>query len=159
MIGLDRPQTTKQHAHALYMLDNSNYSHTLITCNIYCFSLANIQVFQRTPLTITLHAHCLSCSHLQHQRQLIRSHAVGRVRHIFTLIFNPLLLIPLFFSSFRRCQLLCGKNNISCMYFSRLLSIKSFFHSRFHGILVSLSEDNTKGLSLYTHANLIYLHA
>ena len=82
-----------------------------------------------------------------------------KVRHIFTFIFNPLLLIPLFFFSFHRCQPLCGKNNISCIYFIRLLSIKSFFHSRFHGILVSLNEDNAKGLSLYINANLTYLHA
>ena len=82
------------------MLDNSSYSQTLITYNIYCFSTANIKVFKRTLLAITLYAHCLSCSHLQHPRQLIRSHVVGKVRHIFTFIFNPLLLIPLFFSRF-----------------------------------------------------------
>lgn len=91
---------TTQYSHALYMLDDSNYSHTLITCNIYCFSMANIEVFQRTPLAITLYALCLSCSHPHHQRQLIRSHVVGKVRHIFTFIFNPLLLIPLFFPRF-----------------------------------------------------------
>ena len=141
------------------MLDNWSYSHTLITCNIYCFSTANIQVFKRTPLAVTLCAHCLSYSHLQHQKQLIRSHVVGKARHIFTFIFNPLLLIPLFFSRFVAVSPCAVRITFHVYNLAGCFPLNPFFLSRFHGILVALNEDNTKGLSLYIHANLIYLHA
>jgi hypothetical protein len=141
------------------VLDKSSYSQTLITCNIYCFSTANVQVFMLTPLAITLYEHCLSCSHLQHQRQLIRSHVVGKVRHIFTFISNPLLLIPLFFSRFVAVSPCAVRITFHVYTLAGCFPLNPFFHSRFHGALVSLNEDNTKGLSLYIHTNLIYLHA
>ena len=45
-------------AHAHFMLDTKGYTHTLRTCNTYCFSTATIVA--RTRLNLTLCVHCLS---------------------------------------------------------------------------------------------------
>jgi hypothetical protein len=46
-------------AHALCVLDNWCYRHTLRVCNTYCFFTATMVT--RTPLTVTLYVPCLSC--------------------------------------------------------------------------------------------------
>jgi len=45
-------------AHAVCLLGNSGYKHTLSLCNVYCFSTTTVA---RTRLNITLYVHCLSC--------------------------------------------------------------------------------------------------
>jgi hypothetical protein len=51
--------TNDNTAHALCMLDNQNYMHTLRICNTYCFSKATMVTWTR--LNVTLYVHCLSC--------------------------------------------------------------------------------------------------
>ena len=46
-------------AHALYMLDEEGYRHTLRMCNKYCFATAKIVTQIR--LNVMLHVRCLSC--------------------------------------------------------------------------------------------------
>jgi hypothetical protein len=45
--------------HALCMLGNEGYRHTLRIWNNYCFTTATMVT--RTRLNVTLHVHCLSC--------------------------------------------------------------------------------------------------
>ena len=49
-------------AHALCMLDNKGYRHTLRICNTYCFSMATMAL--GTLLNIALYVNCLSCYRL-----------------------------------------------------------------------------------------------
>jgi hypothetical protein len=52
MVEPDRPQMTIYNtAHALCMLDNESYKHSLRICNTYCFSTAT--VLTRTRLIVT----------------------------------------------------------------------------------------------------------
>jgi len=46
-------------AHALCVVENESYKNALRICNIYYFRTAT--VVARTPLTVTLYVHCLSC--------------------------------------------------------------------------------------------------
>jgi len=48
--------------HALCMLDNWGYRHTLPICNTYCFS--TVTMVTRTHLNDTLCVHCLPCTYL-----------------------------------------------------------------------------------------------
>jgi hypothetical protein len=50
-------------AHALCLLDNQGYRHTLRTCNACCLSTA--LMVTRKRLHITLCLHCLSCYHTE----------------------------------------------------------------------------------------------
>jgi hypothetical protein len=52
--------TDENTAHALCLLNNSGYKHTLTICNIYCFSTAT--VVARKRLNVTLYVYWLSCS-------------------------------------------------------------------------------------------------
>ena len=51
--------TGDNRAHALWMLDNWGYGHTIRIFNIYCFSTATIVA--RTRFSVTLYLHCVSC--------------------------------------------------------------------------------------------------
>jgi hypothetical protein len=46
-------------AHAHCMLDTWGYKYTYRLCNTGCFSTTT--VVERTPLSVTLHVHCLPC--------------------------------------------------------------------------------------------------
>ena len=51
--------STRNKAHALCMLDNWCYRHTLRMCNIYCFS--TVTLVKGTRLSVSLYVYCLSC--------------------------------------------------------------------------------------------------
>jgi len=49
-------------AHAHYVLDIYGYKHTLIICNIFCFSSTTVGA--RRHLNVTFYVLCLSCCQL-----------------------------------------------------------------------------------------------
>jgi hypothetical protein len=57
--GTPRHVTDDNLEHAQCMLDTKVYKHTIIICNIHCFSTAII--LTRTRLIFALCFHCLSC--------------------------------------------------------------------------------------------------
>jgi hypothetical protein len=63
MVEPDRPQMTIYMAHALCVLDNYGYRHTLRIWNISCFWK---QWFRERASKLHLYAHCLSCLTINH---------------------------------------------------------------------------------------------